>query len=145
MPGKRVVHYLVAAKSVAECVWCWLQCGTLAKILPPPEAIANGGLPMDSDDVEDATLRTIDDMAAENQRRCASYSASMLMVAADRRLQHVKRSQCIIRHRCADYEAQWLSIAFDIRVPLTVRRQAIVWQLSLLCPLRRAGKISCGR
>ena len=46
-----------------------LQCEALSKVLPPPAPSANGAA-MDSDDVEDVSLRSIEDMAAENQRRC---------------------------------------------------------------------------
>ena len=46
-----------------------LQCEALSKVLPPPPPSANGAA-MDADDVEDVSLRSIDDMAAENQRRC---------------------------------------------------------------------------
>ena len=45
------------------------QCAALTGVLPPPAAASNGGA-MDTDDVEDVSLRHIGDMAAENQRRC---------------------------------------------------------------------------
>ena len=45
------------------------QVAALAKVLPGPAAASNGAS-MDTDDVEDVSLRAIDDMGAENQRRC---------------------------------------------------------------------------
>ena len=40
----------------------------MSKVLPAPSPTASSAA-MDTDDVEDVSLRAIDDMAAENQRR----------------------------------------------------------------------------